>query len=407
MEFEMNDLQIEKRQLESQVADLKLVLEGGPDAELESSLATAETRMAEIDGELLKAKPPVPVFTRAMATKPDADNLMRSFLLQGTPAFTTEDARALNRRGITGQSVEFRNGLMTSTTTGSYAREESTLLPSFEKILREYSDYAKFARRIDTQSGEPLRIAIDNDDAKGSIIAETVADAENEVVLDLRTVEVSQYTSGICLLSYELLRDQRIGLESLVADALALRVSRILGEKFTTGSGAAGEPFGLLKYVDDATKGTAKIPSVTSVTAAALTLQDFIATYAALPSHVQANANTRWFLSPSAYQAFLHMADTTGRPMGFEFGSSLTGSPLGTICGKAISVLPDLEAVATGKVCGLIGDPSQLVMRTVGNFEIQRNDSLYWKTRQIGVRVLFRAGFSVLSGDSLRAIKLK
>lgn len=396
----------EKRQLESQIADLRLVLNGDNDPELTPQLESAEKRMAEIDSEL--AKPlVVPPFVRSAPKTPGADQTLRAFLLQGTPAFTTDDARLLNRRGIAGGSIESRAGLMTSTTTGSYAREESSLLPGFEKILREYSDYAKFARLVSTDSGEPLRIAIDNDDAKGAIIAETVADAENEVTLDLRTVEVAQYTSGICLLSYEILRDQKIGIETLVSEALALRVARVIGEKFTNGTGTAGEPKGLLKYVDDAGAGTAKIPSVATAGTGGLSLQDLIATYAGLPSHVQANPNTRWFLSPAAYQSFLHMADSTGRPMGFEFGSSATGNPLGTICGKAISVLPDLEGVSTGKVCGLIGDPSQLVFRMVGNYEIQKNESYYWKTRQIGIRVLFRAGFSVLSGDSFRAIKVK
>ena len=97
----MNELQIEKRQLESQVADLKLVLEGGPDAELESSLATAEVRMAEIDGELLKAKPPVPVQTRAMNPSPKAD-LLASWLRAGTPVEQRGDQQAVSRSGGSG-----------------------------------------------------------------------------------------------------------------------------------------------------------------------------------------------------------------------------------------------------------------------------------------------------------------
>ncbi len=396
--------------LEAEVGEL------ADEAAIAASAATAAEAAAEAADSSRSMKQPAsgrmvppgaPKFIRsAQETQKMSDSLVRSWLLRGTPASTTEGEKLLATRGMVSDSLEVRAGLLSSTTPGSYSREESTLLGSFEQLLTEYSDYAKFCRKIQTESGEPLRICIDADSAKGYIIPETNPDSEVDIALDLRTVNVHQYSSGIALLSYEVLKDQKVGLERLVSEALAMRVSRIIGETFTNGTGT-GQPLGLLKYVDDAAQGSAKIASVTTAAAGAISVPDLVSLYASLPSHTQASSSTRWFMSPAAYQAYLKLSDGMQRPFGFDFNTGVGNSPFGTIMGKQISVLPDLETVATGKFPVLIGNPDQLIFRTVGNYELQTTRELYFKTRQIGVRVLFRAGFSVLDGNQFRALKVK
>lgn len=387
---EMDDLKNRLTDLEEMVAE-------------KISNDSAGTMANHSQGSRRLVPPGAPKSHRDMQ-RAQGDLAIRSFLLQGTPAFCLEDAGHLGTRGIGGDSFEFRAGLMSSTTTGSYAREESTLLSSFERLLHEYSDYAKFCRVITTDSGEPLRMAIDADDVKGRQIPETDPDTEDSVSLDIRSVGVNQYTSNIALVSYELLRDQKIGIERLVSESLAIRVARILGETFTK---SASNPKGLLSHVDDTGAGSAKIPSVTTAAVGALGIQDLVNLFAALPSHTQANPKTRWFMSSAAYQAYLKLQDGSLRNYGFTFNDGVSSSPLGAIMGKPISVMPELEDLTTGKISVVVGNPEQLVFRTVGSWEFQRANELYFKTRQIGFRVLFRAGFAVLNGNEFRALKGK
>lgn len=395
----------EKRTLESQIADLQFVLNGDTDPELSPQLEAAEKRMAEIDSEL--AKPlTCPPFIRQAPAKPNADAVMKAFLSGGTSLFTSDDAKVLQRRGIPVGVSEIRTGLMTSVPTGSYAREESSLLPSFEAKLREYSDYFAHCRVISTQTGETLRIAADDDDQAGVLIPEAQADLEQDCVLQLRTIDSFVFSSSICLLSAELVRDQRVGLEAMVAEALAGRINKITGQKFTLGTGT-GEPLGLLSCVENATIGGAKIPAVTTAGAGAITMNDLVQAFAELPPTIQAASSTRWFMSPQCYQSYLRFSDSTGRPMAFHHETSAMNAPLGTLCGKAISILPDLENVATGKVCAVVGDPKSMVVRLVHGIDLQRNESLYWKNRQIGVRAVLRGGFGVISGSNLRAVRVR
>ena len=410
---ELDDLKLRVTDLEDRTGQIEAGLGEAEDA---SSIANEAAAAVEKATEAGDRGAPAPASYRLVKPKPFKGNnamiaqenelALRGWLLRGTPAGTTDEARVLARRNISGDSIECRAGLLSSTTTGSYSREESTLLSSFEQLLTEFSDYAKFCRKIQTESGEPLRVCIDADSAKGYIIPENNPDSEVDIALDMRSVNVFQYSSGIALLSYEILKDQKIGLERLVSEALAMRVSRIIGETFTNGDGTTA-PLGLLKHVDAAATGSAKITSVPTAGAGVIAVQDLISLFASLPTHTQASEKTRWFMSPAGYQAYLKLSDGQQRPYGFDFNSGTSGSPFGAIMGKPISVLPDLDGVATGKFPILIGNPDQLIFRTVGNYELQRTNELYFKTRQIGVRVLFRAGFSVLDGNQFRALKVK
>jgi HK97 family phage major capsid protein len=334
------------------------------------------------------------------------EQLLRGWLLRHTPAASPASDRLLSQRGITGDSLEIRSGLLSSTTPGSYTREESTLLSDFEVLLSEFSDFFKFGRKIATASGEKLRIACDSDKAKGGIVAEGSVETPGDYSVGTKEIGCDYYSSGIVLLSYEILKDSAF-VQRMVSEGLARRLTRTTSDLWVNGDGTAGAPMGLLAHVDNATASFSKIDSITSATAGAITLPDLVKLYGALPAASQSDPSTKVWMSPSCYSSYLSLVDGSNRPFATSFDSGPSAAPYGTFFGHEIRVLPELPAMATGKISCVMGPADQFLIRSVGNFELQIAREFWFTSRQIGLRILWRGSMGILDGSRFKALKLK
>ena len=291
----MNELQIEKRQLESQVADLKLVLEGGPDAELESSLATAEVRMAEIDGELLKAKPPVPVQTRAMNPSPKAD-LLASWLRAGTPVEQRGDQQAVSRSGGSGTMLTIRSadGVKSNVAPGSYLVPRKFIDEVFHEIELT-CPLLDFSHVMRTDGGNPLDIPIDVDgiSAEGHWLDQLVEDDLLDPSQNQATFQAYACTSHVILAAWSLLQDSSVA-ENLFARQIGNRIGKALEKAFLVGDGV-GKPTGILNGAGTATG----LPIHTSATSGKIDTDDLLAALAKVDPSMLSGNKVRMLVNPT------------------------------------------------------------------------------------------------------------
>lgn len=270
--------------------------------------------------------------------------------------------------------------------------------------LKSYSGYGEWATQVNTPTGNPMNWpTIDPTGYEGAVITEATGDqfgapvlngaantAETPFAFGQGTLQAWLYTSGIQLLSIELVQDSAIDVDALIKDRIAEVIGRAIARDEATGSGS-GHSLGLetaliAKGAVTSSGGTiahsttAKVntvgqsapPSAANESAAGLVSDQ---TLLAMLNGVDYayHGNSAWYGTFAQLNTMRSVADSYGRPLYPELNA-------------ATPMLRGYEFRIVQSSNGLVfGDLSRaLVRRTVNGAEVMRLVERYADARQVG-----------------------
>ncbi|MDX0315902.1 phage major capsid protein [Sinorhizobium meliloti] len=231
---------------------------------------------------------------------------------------------------------------------------------------------------------------MDDTSNEGALIGENTQVTESEVAFGTKTLEAYKYTSGVVLVSAELLQDSAIDVEGTVRSAMAERIGRIGNRHLTVGTGSS-QPNGIV------TAATA----VTGVAAAAaITFDNLIDLFHAVDPAYRDDPSARWMFNDGTLKALRKIKDVEDRYV-WQPADVRTGAPA-TILEKPYSINQAVAAIGASNKSVVFGAFNRYVVRMVREFAIRRLVERYADYDQTGF-----IGFTRLDGELLDAAAVK
>lgn len=246
-------------------------------------------------------------------------------------------------------------------------------------------------RVLNTATGNTIAWPTMNDTSnKGALIAENTQISATEVAFGTKTLGAYKYTSGVVLVSSELLQDSVLSVDGIIRDAMAERIGRIGNEHLTTGTGS-DQPNGIV------TAATA----VTGVAAAAaLTFDNLIDLEHAVDPAYRSDPSVGWMFNDSTLKVLRKLKDGDGNYI-WQPADVRTGAPA-TILKYRYSINQDVASVGAGNKSVLFGAMNRYVVRMVREFALRRLVERYADYDQVGF-----IGFTRFDGELLDAAAVK
>ncbi|MDW9540288.1 phage major capsid protein [Sinorhizobium meliloti] len=232
---------------------------------------------------------------------------------------------------------------------------------------------------------------MDDTSNEGSLIGENTQVTETEISFGTKTLEAYKYTSGVVLVSAELLQDSAIDVEGTVRSAMAERIGRIGNRHLTVGTGSS-QPNGIV------TAATA----VTGVAAAAaLTFDDMIELFHAVDPAYRDDPSVRFMFNDGTLKSLRKIKDTVTGNYIWQPADVRTGAPA-TILDKPYSINQAMAAIGASNKSVAFGAFNRYVVRMVREFAVRRLMERYADYDQTGF-----IGFTRLDGELLDAGAVK
>ncbi|MGH0354625.1 phage major capsid protein [Sinorhizobium meliloti] len=232
---------------------------------------------------------------------------------------------------------------------------------------------------------------MDDTSNEGSLIGENTQVTETEISFGTKTLEAYKYTSGVVLVSAELLQDSAIDVEGTVRSAMAERIGRIGNRHLTVGTGSS-QPNGIV------TAATA----VTGVAAAAaLTFDDMIELFHAVDPAYRDDPSVRFMFNDGTLKSLRKIKDTVTGNYIWQPADVRTGAPA-TILDKPYSINQAMAAIGASNKSVAFGAFNRYVVRMVREFAVRRLMERYADYDQTGF-----IGFTRLDGELLDASAVK
>ena len=246
-------------------------------------------------------------------------------------------------------------------------------------------------RRIDTATGNSLTMpTMDDTSNTGALIAENTVVTLAEIAFGTKVLDAFKYTSGVVLVSSELLQDSAIDVEAIVRDAMSERIARIGNPHLTTGTGS-GQPDGIV---------TASTLGKTAAAQQAVTFDEIIDLEHSVDPAYRNDPSCRFMFNDAMLKIVRKLKDGEGRyiwqPADMKAGlaSNIDGYPY--------SINQAMAAVTTGNKTILFGAFNKYVVRMVLQFAIRRLVERYADYDQTGF-----IGFTRLDGELLDTAAVK
>ncbi len=208
------------------------------------------------------------------------------------------------------------------------------LLSQIETRLKAFAGVENEAFVEQVDNGRTVKLPTSDDTANVAVpVAEATAPSSGGADLTVGEIEVEHHTfttSGAgqapIAVSFQLLQDGVIDVESWIVDRIVERFGRGLAQKFVTGTGA-GEPFGI---TSNATLGS-------TFTAATIDKDELISALHDVDPAYRHDAV--WIFNDATLEQIRKLEDSTGRPLWTPQASAgLEGSIGGTLMGHRVVI---------------------------------------------------------------------
>lgn len=231
---------------------------------------------------------------------------------------------------------------------------------------------------------------MDDTSNTGALIAENTQVALAEVQFGTKTLEAYKYTSGVVLVSSELLQDSALDVEAIIRDAMAERIGRIANLHLTTGDGSS-KPHGIM---------AAAGAGATAASATAISFDDVIELFHSVDPAYRADPSCRFMFNDQTLKALRKLKDGEGEYI-WQPANVATGQP-DTILNQPYSINQAVATIATGAKTMAFGAFNRYVVRRVNEFSIRRLVERYADFDQTGF-----IGFTRFDGELLDAAAVK
>jgi HK97 family phage major capsid protein len=249
-----------------------------------------------------------------------------------------------------------------------------------------YGGIRTAATVISTATGNPLPF-ITNDDTGnvGALLAENVADSEQDTVFGEIILNAWSYTSKIIRVSQQLLQDNAVNLESYLGGMFAERLGRATAAHYATGDGAS-KPNGLM---------TAAAAGITAGSATAVTYLELLdLKHSVDPAH---RLNATWAFNDTTFKALKKLVDADGRPL---WSPELTTDAPATLDGDRYVIDQGIASMTTGNKTIAYGDLSKYHIRDVLGITMARLVERYAEFHQVGFVAILRTDADLIDAGS-------
>ena len=289
-----------------------------------------------------------------------------------TASFDAEQrSRATNRPNPGSpeeRSAEVRSSFRNYLQTGAIETRDLTvagqgvMIPTIFKsdiisAQKSYGQVWSLVNKMNTSTGDPIRLPMDNDTGNGLIPVTVGTDApEVDPAMTNVTVSVEPYSTGMVRVDNGLLQDAGFDLESWLRDKFAARFYRGVANLIM-----AGSPSGVTQSL---TAGYAS-GNITGTAVNKLTYADLLSLMTTLDPAYQPGGV--FAVSNNGIASVLGVVDNNGRPIFLPYDSGASSEFIGTILGRPVKLITQLPSVATGNTAVLFGDFAQAyTLRQVG-----------------------------------------
>ncbi|WP_411906277.1 phage major capsid protein [Rhizobium mayense] len=246
-------------------------------------------------------------------------------------------------------------------------------------------------RFLNTAAGNTIPWpTMDDTSNTGALIAENAQVSLAEMAFGTKMLEAYKYTSGVVLVSSELLQDSALDVEAIIRDAMAERIGRIANLHLTTGDGSA-KPHGIV---------AAAGAGATAASATAISFDDIIELYHSVDPAYRADPSCRFMFNDGTLKALRKLKDGEGEYIWQPANVSL-GQP-DTILNQPYSINQAMASIATGNKTVAFGAFNRYVVRRVNEFSIRRLVERYADYDQTGF-----IGFTRFDGELLDQAAVK
>jgi HK97 family phage major capsid protein len=204
-----------------------------------------------------------------------------------------------------------------------------------------------------------------------------------------KTLNAYMYSAGIVKLSFQLIQDNGVNLESEIIPILADRLGRIINLHLTTGDGS-GKPTGVV---------TSASAGVTTTATAAITRGEIIDLQHSLDIAYRANA--RYMMNDLTISAIRKLALGSGDASPLWQPSMREGAP-DLLEGKPYTINNDMASLGAGNVPILFGDFSKYRTRMVRDVTMVEMNELYVANLQKGMTAFARVDGALLDAKSVK-----
>jgi len=325
--------------------------------------------------------------TPGAAEKTDAEkyaDAFRTFVRGGRSQLSAE------QRGIL-KSYEERAQSVGTNTAGGY------LVPVIfqEELVKSLKAWGPMmdpgvTRMLTTATGAALTFPTMNDTANvGALIAENTQVSLAEIAFGTKTIDAFKYTSGVVLVSDELLQDAVLDVESIIRDAMAERIGRIANTHLTTGDGSS-KPNGI-------------VTAATAVAAAddvTITFDDLIELEHSVDPAYRSDPSCRWMFNDATLKSLRKIKNLEGDYI-WQPADVKAGAPA-QILGYGYSINQAMASIAASAKPVAFGAMNKYIVRSVKEFAIKRLVERYADYGQVGF-----IGFTRFDGELLDTAAVK
>jgi HK97 family phage major capsid protein len=302
------------------------------------------------------------------------------YLVRGIGEMDVEQRRIL-ARGWQADS-ETRALGESSNTAGGY-----TVPPGFRNVMSEtlkaYGGLLNVCNVITTDTGNPLQWPTNNDTGNvGSLLSENTQISALDMTFGTRTMNAWKYTSGLVLVSWELLNDSAFDLAGWLPGMLGTRIGRAVAAHLVAGSGSS-QPTGVTNGI---TIGKTGLTGQT-----ATVIYDDLVDLEHSIDPAYRNGNVRYVMNDTTLRVLRKLKDTQGRPLWVPVPT--VGFPA-TLNGIPYTIDQGMPTMAANAVSILFGDfHAGYIVRQVHDVQLIRLNERYADFQQVGF-----FGYSRLDG---------
>jgi len=303
--------------------------------------------------------------------------------LRGTDENLDPELRAYNRQRL----AEGRAQSVGTTTAGGYLVNYE-FGSGIEAARRAFGGMLSVSTVYPTQSGADLLLpTVDETGVSGSILSENSTISESAMTFGQLTVSSYMYTSGLVLVSNQLLQDSEFPLDQFIANALGERLGRAQNAHWTTGTGSS-QPYGVI--VGAATGKTGAAGQTTTVI-----YNDLVDLVYSVD--VAYRQNAKFMMRDATVGIIRKLQDSQNRPL---WEPSVQAGQPDMIMGYPIVVNNDVAtAAASAKSIGF-GDFSKYIIRDVSGVQLVRMTERYADALQTGFYAFQRTGGRLVAANT-------
>jgi HK97 family phage major capsid protein len=257
--------------------------------------------------------------------------------------------------------------------------------------------------KLNTTSGEPLDLPRVSAHTIGTlVVAQGTAIGGTDPTFARTRLDAFKY-GALVVVASEVVTDAGIDIEGFLGRNIGRALGRVIATDLVAGSGS-GRPNGIM---------TAIVGSGTIATGGSLitpTVEKLIDLQYSVNDEYRSSPDAAWLMNDSTAGTLRKLRDGAGGTIGaFLWQPSLTNGIINgqpdRLLDKPVYTDPNVAAAGSNNKTVAFGDMSAYYVRTVGNPVIERDDSRYFDTDEIGFRGKWRVDGDLLDAAAVNVMK--